>query len=99
MAAPSGAAADVHAGPRARDPNRILLDSETTGLDHARDEIIELGMVKFDYAPDGRVVGVRDTFAAYSEPSEPISAEITGITGIAHQMVAGHKIDEAAVST
>jgi DNA polymerase-3 subunit epsilon len=27
----------------------ILLDTETTGLDHVRDEIIELGMVKFNY--------------------------------------------------
>ena len=31
----------------------ILLDTETTGLDHVRDEIIELGMVKFDYLADG----------------------------------------------
>lgn len=35
----------------------ILLDTETTGLDHAKDEMIELGMVKFDYTPDGRIVG------------------------------------------
>ncbi|MBP0113837.1 MULTISPECIES: hypothetical protein [Bradyrhizobium] len=26
----------------------ILLDTETTSLDHAKDEIIGLGMVKFD---------------------------------------------------
>lgn len=30
----------------------ILLDTETTGLDHTADEIIELGMVKFDYTPE-----------------------------------------------
>ena len=50
----------------------ILLDTETTGLDAAKDEIIELGMVKFDYRPDGRIVGVRDTFSAFNEPSAPI---------------------------
>jgi DNA polymerase III epsilon subunit-like protein len=27
----------------------ILIDTETTGLDHRKDEVIELGMVKFDY--------------------------------------------------
>jgi DNA polymerase III subunit epsilon len=27
----------------------ILLDTETTGLDHRTDELIELGMVKFGY--------------------------------------------------
>lgn len=47
----------------------ILLDTETTGLDHRRDEFIELGMVKFDFLPSGRIVGVRDTFSAFNEPS------------------------------
>ena len=32
----------------------VLLDTETTGFDPRKDEIIELGMVKFDYLPDGR---------------------------------------------
>ncbi|AWO92705.1 MULTISPECIES: 3'-5' exonuclease [Bradyrhizobium] len=76
----------------------ILLDTETTGLDHAKDEIIELGMVKFDYMQDGRIVGVRDTFSAFNEPSAPISEEVTALTGITNEMVAGHKFDDAAVT-
>src|SRR4051812_48056706 len=76
----------------------ILLDTETTGLDHAKDEIIELGMVKFDYSADGRIVGVRDTFSAFNEPSVPISAEVTALTGITDEIVAGHRLDDAAVT-
>lgn len=76
----------------------ILLDTETTGLDQARDEIIELGMVKFDYSADGRIVGVRDIFSAFNEPSVPVSAETTALTGITGEMVAGHRIDDAAVT-
>lgn len=76
----------------------VLLDTETTGLNQAKDEIIELGMVKFDYTPDGRIVGVRDTFSALNEPSAPISAEVTALTGITDEMVAGHKFDDAAVT-
>lgn len=76
----------------------VLLDTETTGLDHAKDEIIELGMVKFDYTPDGRIVGVRDTFSALNEPSAPISAEVTALTGITDHMVAGHRFDDAAIA-
>lgn len=76
----------------------ILLDTETTGLDPAKDEIIELGMVKFDYTLDGRIVGVCDTFSAFNEPSAPISAEVTALTGITNEMVAGHKFDDAAIT-
>jgi DNA polymerase-3 subunit epsilon len=83
-------------GPEVR--TAILLDTETTGLDHARDEIMELGMVKFDYLPDGRIVGVRDVFSAFNEPSGPIPLEVTALTGITDEMVAGHKLDEAAVA-
>jgi DNA polymerase-3 subunit epsilon len=76
----------------------VLLDTETTGLDARKDEVIELGMVKFDYLPDGRIVGVRGTFSAFNEPTIPISDEITALTGISADMVAGHRIDEAAVN-
>ena len=75
----------------------ILLDVETTGLDQRKDEVIELGMVKFDYLPDGRIAGLRDIFSSFNEPSEPIPLDITALTGITNQMVTGHRIDEAAV--
>ena len=77
----------------------ILLDVETTGLDQRKDEVIELGMVKFDYLPDGRVAGLRDIFSSFNEPSEPIPLDITALTGITNEMVTGHRIDEAAVSS
>jgi DNA polymerase III subunit epsilon len=76
----------------------ILLDIETTGLDYAKEEIIELGMVKFDYTPDGRIIGIRETFSAFNEPSSAIPAEVTALTRITDDMVAGHKIDDAAVT-
>src|SRR5829696_8775066 len=60
----------------------VLRDTETTGLDAQTDEVIELGMVKFDYLPDGRIVGVRETFSAFNEPSGSISPENTALTGI-----------------
>lgn len=76
----------------------ILLDVETTGLDTSSDEVIELGMVKFTYLPTGEIVQVVDTFSSLNEPKKLIPEEVTNLTGITDEMVAGHKIDEAAVN-
>lgn len=76
----------------------ILLDVETTGLDTARDEIIKLGMVKFAYLPDGRVTRIIDVFESFNEPSSPIPAEITDLTGITDAKLSGHQIDADAVT-
>src|SRR6266852_1895238 len=76
----------------------ILLDDETTGLDTARDEIIELAMVKFTYLPDDQIARITDVFSSFNEPQNPIPAEITDLTGIADEMVVGHRIDPEAVA-
>jgi DNA polymerase-3 subunit epsilon len=76
----------------------ILLDVETTGLDQVRDEVIELAMIKFDYLPDGSITRVADIFTAFNEPSRPIPPEITELTGITDEIVAGHRIDQDAVA-
>jgi DNA polymerase III subunit epsilon len=76
----------------------ILLDVETTGLDQRKDEVVELGMIKFDYLPDGRIASIRDVFSSFNEPLEPIPPDVIALTGITNEMVAGHRIDEAAVS-
>ena len=64
--------------------------SRQTGLDQAKDEIIELGMVKFDYTGDGWILGVRETFSAFKEPAAPLSAAVMELTGITNEMVAGN---------
>jgi DNA polymerase III subunit epsilon len=76
----------------------ILLDVETTGLDTARDEVIELAMVKFTYLPNDRIAQITDIFSSFNEPQNPIPAEITDLTGITDEMVLGHRIDPDAVA-
>ena len=75
----------------------VFLDTETTGTDTRRDEIIELAMIPFDYDPDGRLCAVHAPFVALSQPSKPIPAEVTQITGITDAMVEGHALDPAQV--
>jgi DNA polymerase III subunit epsilon len=76
----------------------ILLDLETTGLDPAKDEIIEIAMVPFTYSSDGRIFDVHEAYDELQEPSVPISAEITRITGITNEMVKGHTINADKVA-
>ncbi len=75
----------------------VILDVETTGLDPTKDEVIELGMIKFEYSPDGQVFRILGEFNGFSEPSIPIPPEIIKLTGITDAMVAGKKIDQAEV--
>lgn len=77
----------------------VLLDVETTGLDTASDEIVELGMVKFTYAPNGIVGSVVGTYSCLNEPTKPIPPETTRLHGITDELVAGQRIDSAEVCT
>ena len=54
----------------------IAFDLETTGLDAASDEIIEIGIARF---VDGELV---DQYQSLVKPSIPIPREITHLTGI-----------------
>lgn len=76
----------------------IFLDLETTGLDPQRDEIIEVALVPFTYGADGRIYEILPAFEAFQQPSQPIPPEITQLTGITDEMVAGHAIDQAALA-
>lgn len=70
----------------------VVVDTETTGLSPAQEEIIEIGAVFFRYADDGSIGDVCATFGALQQPSKPIPAEITRITGITDEMVKGQSI-------
>lgn len=76
----------------------IVLDVETTGIDAATDEVIELAMVPFAYTTDGQILGTLAPFHAYRQPVSTIPEEITALTGITDAMVAGQTIDADAVA-
>lgn len=71
----------------------VLVDTETTGLLHARDEIIEIGAVSFTYDDAGVIGDVVGVYSGLRQPSGPIPPEITRLTGITNEMVAGHDVD------
>ena len=72
----------------------IILDLETTGLSREHDEIIEVAFRPFYFCSQFfEVTKLARKFTLYNEPSSPIREEITEITGITNEMVAGQKID------
>ncbi|HEV3309714.1 MAG TPA: 3'-5' exonuclease [Chloroflexota bacterium] len=76
-----------------------VVDVETTGTNPDRDKIIEFGVCLFEYdRQTGRIYKVLGSWEWLEDPGGPIPPEITTITGITDQMVAGHRIDDRAVN-
>ncbi len=75
----------------------VIVDLETTGLDASRDEIIEIGAVRFAYTSADEVAAITGVFQSFNEPSGAIPGHITQLTGIDDAMVRGHRIDEDAL--
>ncbi len=76
----------------------VILDTETTGTRRNADQIIELGLTRFDYVEaSGAVVRVTAVYSGLEDPGRPIPPESTAIHGITDAMVAGTRIDDAAV--
>ncbi|OGT19376.1 MAG: DNA polymerase III subunit epsilon [Gallionellales bacterium RIFOXYB12_FULL_54_9] len=78
----------------------VVVDTETTGINHDKDAIIELGMVLFEYDPEtGSAYRVLGSFDQLEDPGFPIPPESIAVHGITDEMVAGRRIDDSAVST
>ena len=77
----------------------LVLDTETTGLDHSRDKIIELALLRVDVdSTTGLPVGELVVYDALEDPGMSISGEIQAITGISNEMVQGQHLDEARIA-
>ncbi|MDY0885437.1 3'-5' exonuclease [Dongia soli] len=88
----------VRRAPAVTEKIAVIVDVETTGLDHSKDEVIELAIVAVTYTDDGRIGDVIDTYSSLREPSVPISPTITELTGITAEMVAGKSLNDDAVA-
>ena len=76
----------------------LCLDTETTGLNYTEDKIIELGIVAFEYNPvTAEIIRITDRYNGFEDPCQPLSHEITEITGITDEMVVGQSFDNERV--
>lgn len=76
----------------------VIVDTETTGLDVAKDEVIEIAGLAFTYDADG----IRDIVASFEgleQPSQPLSTDVVRLTGLTDETLRGKSIDREALAT
>ena len=76
----------------------LVVDTETTGLDYASCEVIEVGALLIEVDQDtGEIGAVLGSFGGLEEPKVPITAENSAIHGITNDMVKGQRFDESTL--
>lgn len=76
----------------------MAVDTETTGLDKAKDKIIELAYVLARFNPaTGRIHDIISRYNGMQDPGMPLPEHITKITGITDADVAGQSLDRARI--
>lgn len=77
----------------------IAVDVETTGLDSRRHELIELAVQRFRVDPHGRIIETGRPRSWLEQPSQPIPPEVTRVTGLTDEDVAGRAISDGEASS
>jgi len=76
----------------------LVIDTETTGVDTAKDKIIELGFVAFEYdAGSGNIYRILHTYDGFEDPKEPLSDVVKKLTGIDDAMLKDQRLDDAEI--
>jgi len=76
----------------------LILDVEATGLDRANDQIVELGVLSFEFEPaTARVLRVIKVLDELEDPGCPIPLAAIKVHGISDAMVKGRRIDDESV--
>lgn len=75
-----------------------VIDTETTGLDCQRDQMIELALVKLTICnKTGNLLDVAAPRSWLEEPAEPLTPEIETLTGLTDADLEGQKFDDQEI--
>ncbi|MDY6416511.1 MAG: exonuclease domain-containing protein [Succinivibrio dextrinosolvens] len=72
----------------------VIVDLETTGLNIARDEVIEVALLRATYSMESfDILAITKVYDGLREPSAPLSEKIVELTGLTDEKLVGHTID------
>jgi DNA polymerase III epsilon subunit-like protein len=78
----------------------VILDTETTGLDASRDQVIELALLRIQVdTQTGLATGPVQVYDGLRDPGMPVPKIAREITGITDEMLAGQQLDMARVDS
>lgn len=76
-----------------------VVDTETTGLDKAKDKVFELGYVIVEFDPlSGRLGQVMSRYNGTEDPGVPLSEDVKELTGKTDEMLAGTEFDDEFIN-
>lgn len=77
----------------------LVLDTETTGLEAAKEKVVELALLRVAVdTATGLPVGPVQVYDGLEDPGRAIPPAITDITGITDTMVRGQRLNEALIA-
>ena len=78
----------------------VILDTETTGLDNSRDQVIELALLRIQVdTQTGLATGPVQVYDGLRDPGMPVPKIAREITGITDEMLAGQALDMARIDS
>lgn len=77
----------------------LVVDVETTGLNHELDAVTEIAALPFEFLPaSGEIVHLGPMYTGLQDPGRPMTPEIVKLTGLTDDMLRGQRIDWRRVS-
>jgi DNA polymerase-3 subunit epsilon len=77
----------------------LVLDTETTGLNPAKDKVVELAMLRVSVdLRTGLPVGPVEVYGGLEDPGMPMPEEARAVTGITDEMLRGQQLDDGRIA-
>lgn len=83
--------------PEGKTYTALVVDTETTSLDWKTGRIIQIAACQVTFDARARIVGIGETRSWLQDPGEPLSPEISRLTGLTDADLACRHIDDFAV--